>query len=104
MNCVKGSKDCKICKPIKSYWLKEFKEIVRWDALCFAIISYTIVYLFFHWKGVIIWLIYTQMIDYANCGGVFMTDPRKEESKTKCVAGNINCKICDKEGKIIYYD
>jgi len=97
--------DCKLGLPaqagesdsdtFKRYW-REFKEIIIWPVVILNSILLLICCLIFGWWGLLIfWLLDKGMSAGGGAWTVGMYAEPKELPKTKCVAGNIDCEICD---------
>ena len=81
-----------------TFWKDEWKgliEFIRWDCLLFYAVALFIFTAAFGWKGLIPFFLIIWVYTLGGGSWIDMNDYPREEPKTKCVAGKIDCKICD---------
>ena len=89
-------------EPYWKYCIREyFIDMVRWDNLSVMVIAITVLILATGWWTLVLYPLF-HFTFHLMGGNYFKNFPPPEKKKTKCVAGNINCKICDKEGNFAY--
>ena len=103
-------KDCKVCK--NEGWFKymfqipfkEFHTNIHWiELIIFALIVIALGFWLKWWSIPVDLLIFYFLNNYLNGWGalVMRGDYEEKKHKTKCVAGNENCLVCDKDGNFM---